>query len=163
MKQVYPALLVPEGTGWRAILADLPGCRAFGDDLAGALELAAEAASLWLLEAQERGEQAPEPGQARPETPEGGFVSLVVADPDEARARREAEAIREEAIRELIVAATRRVRADPRFSAHLLSDPVGTLEALTGRKLPHEETSRLGDAVKDAFLARMPGLLRKLF
>lgn len=85
MKLVYPAVFRPleAGDGYTVTVPDLPGCVTEGASLADAILMAEDAASGWVLDELEDGNQAPTasalgslPLQA------GDFVNLLVLDMD---------------------------------------------------------------------------------
>jgi len=85
MKYTYPAIFYPETDGrYSVAVPDFP-LATFGDDLADAMYMAADAIAGRILIALEDGE--PLPGQSdikamKPER-EDGFVSLIYVDTDE--------------------------------------------------------------------------------
>lgn len=86
MKLVYPACFSPleNASGYCVTFPDLPGCVTQGGSLADAIEMAADAASGWVLDEWEDGRPAPKasnPSDIKPEAP-GDFVSAVVLDMD---------------------------------------------------------------------------------
>ena len=78
MKFAYPACFYKEDTGYSVIFPDLDGCATQGDTLTGAMEMAVDAASGWLLLSVEDGEDIPAASDIKDVTPEyeGGFVSI---------------------------------------------------------------------------------------
>lgn len=87
MKLIYPACFYPcaEG-GYTVIFPDLPGCVTEGDTLVEAIDVAADAASGWVLDSVENGEPAPKASNIKnvvPDEYENGFVSLINIDLDE--------------------------------------------------------------------------------
>ena len=85
MKLVYPAVFRPceEKAGYTVTVPDLPGCVTEGDTLAGAILMAEDAASGWVLDELEDGNIAPaaSPMEAVCVKP-GEFVNLLVLDMD---------------------------------------------------------------------------------
>lgn len=84
MKYVYPACFYDEdGT----IVVDFPdlGCTTEGSNLENAIEMAADAAAGWILEAFEHGDKLPAPSPVGSIHPDGdnGFVSLVYINLEE--------------------------------------------------------------------------------
>ena len=82
MKYVYPAIFTPldEG-GYDVYIPDLPYCRTCGDCLAEAIEMAEDAASMWLWDAENKNEVIPPPSETLDhESPQ--FINLVKADTD---------------------------------------------------------------------------------
>ena len=82
MKYVYPAIFTPLENGqYDVYMPDLPHCRTCGDNLADAIEMAEDAASMWLWDAEKNSETIPAPSEALShEYPQ--FVSMVLADTD---------------------------------------------------------------------------------
>lgn len=86
MKLVYPAIFSPleQGTGYCVTFPDLPGAVTEGDNLAEALEMAVDCASLWVLDELEDGKPAPKstpPSEIKLESKDD-FVNLIVLDMD---------------------------------------------------------------------------------
>lgn len=84
MKYVYPAVFYPEDGGrFSVVFADFE-LATFGDNLADAIYMAAEAAAGRIQAMLADGETLPKPSNAvsiHPEEP-GGIVSLVLIDTD---------------------------------------------------------------------------------
>jgi predicted RNase H-like HicB family nuclease len=84
MKYIYPAIFYPESDGRFSVeFADFE-LATFGDDLADAMGMAADAAAGRILSMLRDGEKLPEPGNPntiKPEDPHG-IVSLVYIDLD---------------------------------------------------------------------------------
>ncbi len=87
MKLIYPACFYPcEEGGYTVTFPDLPGCVTEGDTLPGAIDMATDAASGWLLDEVERDEPIPKASEIKSinaDEYENGFVSLVSIDLDE--------------------------------------------------------------------------------
>lgn len=86
MKLVYPAIFTPckELSGYTVVVPDLPGCVTEGRNLADAIEMACDAASGWILDEMEDGNDYPKPSDMKSVAcPEGSFVNLIVLDMDE--------------------------------------------------------------------------------
>ena len=87
MKLAYPIILTPfedHSGGYTVEVPDLPGCVTEGSDLADAMFMAEDAASLWVLGELEAGRNAPkakDPSSVRTEQP-GQIVSVVALDMD---------------------------------------------------------------------------------
>lgn len=86
LKLVYPACFYPsESGGYTVVVPDLPGCVTQGNDLANAIEMAVDAASGWVLDCLEDGEEIPD---ATTDTKnieleyQNGFVNMIVLDMD---------------------------------------------------------------------------------
>lgn len=88
LKLVYPACFYPceeEKGGYTVVVPDLQGCVTEGDDLAMAIEMAVDAASCWLLDVLEDGEDIPKATKDIDSIEleyADGFVSLIVLDMD---------------------------------------------------------------------------------
>lgn len=87
MKLVYPAVFTPciEREGYTVEVPDLPGCVTEGKDLVDAIEMGVDAASGWVLDELEEGNNIPTPSLQKDiklEEPES-FVSMLVLDMDE--------------------------------------------------------------------------------
>jgi predicted RNase H-like HicB family nuclease len=91
MKYVYPACFYPEDDGrFSVVFADFE-LATFGDDLADAMYMAADAAAGRILFMLEDGEKLPVPSDpkgVKTEDPKG-FVSLVYIDLDDLKADHE--------------------------------------------------------------------------
>lgn len=85
LKLVYPACFYPSESGYTVDVPDLPGCVTQGRDLAEAIEMAVDAASLWVLDCLEEGEKIPpatsELTKINLEYP-NGIINLIVLDMD---------------------------------------------------------------------------------
>lgn len=87
MKLVYPAVFTPciEKEGYTVEVPDLPGCVTEGKDLVDAIEMGVDAASGWVLDELEEGNNIPAPSLRKEniklEDPES-FVSMLVLDMD---------------------------------------------------------------------------------
>lgn len=85
MKLTYPAVFSPFGDrdGYTVTVPDLPGCVTEGDCLADAILMAQDAASGWVLDELEDGNQAPKSSDLSSiELSDGEFVSLLALDID---------------------------------------------------------------------------------
>lgn len=94
MKYVYPAVFTPLPDGeFDVKIPDLPGCRTCGKNLADAIFMAGDAASMWLWDAESKSEAIPcandLPAVASPK-----FVNYVVADTDEYRKKYDTRAVK---------------------------------------------------------------------
>lgn len=94
MKYVYPAIFTPLEAGkFDVELPDLPGCRTFGEDLADAIFMAEDAASMWLWNAEIREETIPTASRQL-QAPAPQFVNLIYADTDECRRKNDSRAVK---------------------------------------------------------------------
>ena len=85
MKLVYPAVFTPciEKEGFTVVVPDLPGCVSEGDSLADAIEMGTDAASGWVLDELEEGNNIPAASDlADIEVEDGSFKSFIVLDMD---------------------------------------------------------------------------------
>jgi len=80
MKYVYPAIFTPLNEGhYDVYIPDLPYCRTCGNNLAEAIEMAEDAASMWLWDAENNKEAIPNASNALQHDPPQ-FVSMILAD-----------------------------------------------------------------------------------
>ena len=94
MKYVYPAIFTPlEDGGYDVYVEDLPYCRTCGGNLAEAIEMAEDASSMWLWDAEEKGEPIPPPSMTL-QHQKHQFVSMVVADTEAYRRQIDARAVK---------------------------------------------------------------------
>ena len=85
MKLVYPAIFTPckDLPGYTVKGPDLPGCVTEGRDLVEAIEMGVDAASGWILDEMEDGNDYPAPSSISSiSCPDGSFVNLLVLDMD---------------------------------------------------------------------------------
>ena len=95
MKYVYPAVFTPlkNDEGYDVCIPDLPYCRTCGDNLADAIEMAEDAASMWLWDAEGKQETIPPPSlKLEHKTPQ--FVNYVKADTDAYRKEHDNRAVK---------------------------------------------------------------------
>jgi len=94
MKYVYPAIFTPlEEGGYDVYIPDLPYCRTCGDNLADAMEMAEDAASMWLWDAENKKEDIPPPSESlKHESPQ--FISFIKADTDAYRRQNDNRAVK---------------------------------------------------------------------
>jgi len=94
MKYVYPAIFTPLPSGeYDVRIPDLPGCITCGKDLADAIEMAEDAAAMWLCDAEDNQENIPSPSEKlNANSPQ--FVNLVVADTTEYRRENDNRAVK---------------------------------------------------------------------
>ena len=98
MKYVYPAIFssINEGEfagGYRVRIPDLPYTRTFGKNLADAIEMAEDAASMWLWDAENNKEQIPNASTAM-QCEEGEFISMIVADTESYRRQMDSRSVK---------------------------------------------------------------------
>lgn len=100
MKLIYPAIFTPydeDGKeGYVVEFPDLPGCSTGADSLAGALKMAEDAASGWILTSIEDGETIPLSSHIKDIylEEEGTFVNLISLDIDEYARQHSSKAIK---------------------------------------------------------------------
>ena len=85
MKLVYPAIFTPclESPGYTVTVPDLPGCVSEGKNLLDSIEMGVDAASGWILDEMEDGNDYPSPSDYTSiSCPSGSFVNLLVLDID---------------------------------------------------------------------------------
>ena len=86
MKLTYPAYFYPceELTGgYTVVIPDLPGCVTQGKTLADAIIMAEDAASGWVLDELEEGNDVPAASSISDlDAEEGGFTTIIVIDID---------------------------------------------------------------------------------
>ena len=86
MQLSYPAVFYPEdeGEGYAITVPDLPGCTSGGDNLAETIFMGVDAASGWILNALENGEDIPKPSRIEDIEPDPeigtGFVNWIALD-----------------------------------------------------------------------------------
>ena len=95
MRYAYPAIFTPlvEEGGYDVMFPDLPYCRTCGDDLADAIEMAEDAVSMWLWDAENKKEEIPPPSERLAHNPPQ-FVSFVKADTDAFRRQMDSKAVK---------------------------------------------------------------------
>ena len=83
MKYIYSAKFIPieDGSGFYARIPDLPGCITTGKNLSDAIDQISDAASIWLVTAEDEAFEIP---SARPqdeiEAEKGAIFSLIQVD-----------------------------------------------------------------------------------
>ncbi len=84
MKYIYTAVLIPEDKGSRyfARVPDLPGCITTGRDLSDAIDMITDAASVWLVSAEENYPEDinPPTRQCDIERPDNALLTLIQID-----------------------------------------------------------------------------------
>lgn len=97
MKYVYTAVFTPDkkGTKYYARVPDLPGCITTGSSLDDAIEQITDAASIWLVSAEDRGEETiPATPQGKIHNNEDSILSLIRIDTIAYRAEIDTRAVR---------------------------------------------------------------------
>ena len=94
MKYVYPAIFTPlEEGGYDVYIPDLPHCRTCADDFPEAIEMAEDAASMWLWDAENKKEIIPPPSASLEYNPPQ-FINFVKADTDTYRRQNDNRAVK---------------------------------------------------------------------
>lgn len=97
MKYIYTATFTPneDGTKYYCRVPDLPGCITTGDSLDNAIEMITDAASGWLVVAEDEGNDIP---PATPQyslnVPDGTICSIICIDTFAYRAATDTRAVR---------------------------------------------------------------------
>ncbi|MEN6462663.1 MAG: type II toxin-antitoxin system HicB family antitoxin [Syntrophomonas sp.] len=95
MKYVYPAIFTKEGENYNVTIPDLPGCFTFGNNIANAIEMARDAISMWLVDAENKSETIPSPSSFESIKYESNsFVNLIDIDSDQYRSENDNRAIK---------------------------------------------------------------------
>lgn len=97
MKYIYSATFTPieDGSGFYARVPDLPGCITTGKDLHDAIVQITDAASGWLVVAEDEGIPTPTPTtQAELEHEDGCIFSMIQVDTIAYRAATDTRAVR---------------------------------------------------------------------
>jgi len=94
MKYVYPAIFTPLPSGeYDVRFPNLPGCITCGKDLVDAIEMAEDAISMWLCDAEDNQENIPAPSEKLiAEHPQ--FINLIVADTEKYRQENDNRAVK---------------------------------------------------------------------
>jgi predicted RNase H-like HicB family nuclease len=95
MKYVYPAIFTLEGGSYSVTVPDLPGCFTYGNTLVEAIEMARDAISMWLCDAENKGESIPSSSNANSImcSPES-FINLIDIDTEEYRSESDNRAVK---------------------------------------------------------------------
>lgn len=96
MKYVYPAIFTPVENGEYSIrVPDLPGCVTCGKDLPDALDMARDAVSMWLCDAEDNNESVPAATDIfKIQCQKKEFINLVAVDTNEYRNLNDSRAIK---------------------------------------------------------------------
>lgn len=97
MKYIYTATFTPNETGTKYYcrVPDLPGCITTGDSLEDAISMITDAASGWLVVAEDEGNEIPSPSaQDKLDIPEDAVCSLICIDTLAYRAATDTKATR---------------------------------------------------------------------
>ena len=97
MKYIYTATFVPneDGTKYYCRVPDLPGCITTGSSIDDAIEMITDAASGWLVVAEDEGNEIPAPTpQYKLDIPENAICSIIRIDTFAYRAATDTRAVR---------------------------------------------------------------------
>lgn len=97
MKYIYTATFEPneDGTKYYCRVPDLPGCITTGDSIDDAIEMITDAASGWLVVAEDEGNEIPVPTpQHKLNIPENAACSIICIDTLAYRAATDTRAVR---------------------------------------------------------------------
>ena len=93
MKYYYPAVFVKDDDKIGVSFPDIPGCFTFGDDMADALFMAEDAASMMIASFEDDGDPIPASSDIATIKTDG-IVSLVPVDTDEWRRKFDNKAVK---------------------------------------------------------------------
>ena len=97
MKYIYTATFVPneDGTKYYCRVPELPGCITTGSSIDDAIEMITDAASGWLVVAEDEGNEIPAPTpQYKLDIPENAICSIIRIDTFAYRAATDTRAVR---------------------------------------------------------------------
>lgn len=97
MKHIYTATFIPNegGTKFYCRVPDLPGCITIGDNIDDAIEMITDAASGWLVVAEDEGDEIPAATpQQNLDIPENATCSIIHIDTFAYRAATDTRAVR---------------------------------------------------------------------
>ena len=97
MKYIYTATFIPneDGTKFYCRVPDLPGCITTGNSIEDAIEMITDAASGWLVVAEDEGNSIPETTpQCDLDIPDNAICSIICIDTLAYRAATDTKAIR---------------------------------------------------------------------
>ena len=97
MKYIYTATFVPneDGTKYYCRVPDLPGCITTGSSIDDAIEMITDAASGWLVVAEDEGNEIPAPTpQQKLDIPKNAACSIIRIDTLAYRAATDIKAVR---------------------------------------------------------------------
>lgn len=97
MKYNYTATFIPneEGTKYYCRVPDLPGCITTGNSIDDAIEMITDAASGWLVVAEDEGNDIPEATpQCKLDIPDNAICSIIRIDTFSYRAATDSRAVR---------------------------------------------------------------------
>lgn len=97
MKYIYTAIFIPseDGSKYYCRVPDLPGCITTGNNIDDAIEMITDAASGWLVVAEDEGNEIPAPTpQHKLNIPEHAICSIIRIDTFAYRAATDTRAVR---------------------------------------------------------------------
>ena len=97
MKYTYTATFIPkeDGSGYLCRVPDLPGCISSGKTLENAIDMITDAASVWLVDAEEEGEViTPPTPQDKLLHEDNAILSLIRIDTVRYRAKTDTRSVR---------------------------------------------------------------------
>ena len=95
MKYIYPVVFTQEGNSYNVTVPDLPGCFTCGESLIDAIDMARDAMSMWLCDAEDKSESIPSFSNTNIIKCEpGSFINFVDVDTAEYRRENDNRAIK---------------------------------------------------------------------
>ena len=96
MRYAYPAIFKPENEGGYGVeVPDLKGCVTCGDNIIDAIDMARDAISMWLCDAEDKKESIPEPSDlSNFQLSSAGFINLIDVDTIEYRRQNDSRAVK---------------------------------------------------------------------
>ena len=94
MKKSYLAILTPYDGGFDVDFPDLPGCVTTGESLMEAMDMATDAANLWLCGAEDQGIPIPDATSALPNLEKKQFCAAISVDTLKYRMQTDTRAVR---------------------------------------------------------------------
>lgn len=95
MKYVYPAIFTLEDGSYNVTVPDLPGCFTCGNTLVETIEMTRDAISMWLCDAENKGESIPSSSDVNSIRCESGsFINLIDIDTVEYRSENDNRAVK---------------------------------------------------------------------
>lgn len=95
MKYVYPVVFTHEANIYNVSVPDLPGCFTFGNNLLEAIEMARDAISMWLCDAEDKNESIPAASDLNMINCElESFINLIDVDTTEYRRENDNRAVK---------------------------------------------------------------------
>ena len=95
MKYVYPVVFTKDEDVYNVSVPDLPGCFTFGSTLLEAIEMARDAISMWLCDAEDKKEPIPQPSETgNIRMNPNSFVNLIDVDTIEYRRENDNRAVK---------------------------------------------------------------------